>query len=273
MELSYIYKAIPDVIEDLKRDYIFGDSIIRNDIFNILEKHCVVVYYPLQDEKNCGFHTQRFVKDGLEDFVYINTAKTVSEQVFTAAHELGHVWSVVDKLKEKLSIEDTISADEEEQIINRFAAELLMPTEPFINSFHKHFREFYTDLDHFNLEALVKIIVLQMNDYMVPYEAVRRRLVETEVISAKSGKLLKDYEDSIVTLVNVFSRDLNTMLDRVTEKKTIPGFRDLLEQVEEKHLLDDYTIAKIKKDFEIHEITVSDELLNLIIEDRINGEK
>lgn len=273
MELSYIYKAIPAVIEDLKRDYIFGDSIIRNDIFNILEKHCVVVYYPLQDEKNCGFHTQRFVKDGLEDFVYINTAKTVSEQVFTAAHELGHVWSVVDKLKEKLSIEDTISADEEEQIINRFAAELLMPTESFINSFHKHFREFYTDLEHFNLEALVKIIVLQMNDYMVPYEAVRRRLVETEVISEKSGKLLKDYEDSIVTLVNIFSHDLNTMLDRVTEKKTIPGFRDLLEQVEGNHLLDDYTIAKIKKDFEIREITVSDELLNLIIEDRMNGEE
>ena len=27
----------------------------------------------------------------LEDFVYINTAKPIIEQVFTAAHELGHI--------------------------------------------------------------------------------------------------------------------------------------------------------------------------------------
>lgn len=34
------------------------------------------------------------VNGKLEHFVFINTDKVVQEQVWTAAHELGHVWQV-----------------------------------------------------------------------------------------------------------------------------------------------------------------------------------
>ena len=92
MNWEKIVEQIPTVIEKIRIDYILNNMIIKDDIFGILEKHCTVVYYPIKNEINCGFHTKRYVKDKLEDFVYINTAKTVAEQVFAAAHELGHVW-------------------------------------------------------------------------------------------------------------------------------------------------------------------------------------
>lgn len=272
MDWTEVYNKIPKVIEKLKRDYVLENTIIRNDIFNILEKHCTVVYYPLPDEKNCGFHTKRFVKDRLEDFVYINTAKTLPEQVFAAAHELGHVLGVVDKIKEKISIDDRVSQDEEEQIINRFAAELLMPTFQFEKTFYIHLEELCSDFSSFSLETLIKIIVMQMNDYMVPYEAIRRRLVETNIITKENGQLLKKNEKSILVLVSIFSKDLNTMLDNTTGKKTIPGLRNLLENIEKNNLLDIYTIKKIKNDFDIKDVTVSEDVLNIIIGDKRDGE-
>ena len=81
MNWEKIMEQNPIAIEKVRRDYVLNNMVIRDDIFGILEKHC-----------NCGFHTKRFVKDRLGDFVYINTAKPVAEQVFAAAHELGHVW-------------------------------------------------------------------------------------------------------------------------------------------------------------------------------------
>ena len=90
MDWEKIVEQIPTVIEKVRTDYVLNNMIIKDDIFGILENHCTVVYYPIENEINCGFHTKRFVKDKLEDFVYINTAKTVAEQVFAAAHELGH---------------------------------------------------------------------------------------------------------------------------------------------------------------------------------------
>ena len=92
MNWEKIMEQNPIAIEKVRRDYVLNNMVIRDDIFGILEKHCTVVYYPIENEINCGFHTKRFVKDRLGDFVYINTAKPVAEQVFAAVHELGHVW-------------------------------------------------------------------------------------------------------------------------------------------------------------------------------------
>ena len=60
--------------------------------------------------------------------MYINTARTVAEQVFAAAHELGHVWGVAAQVWEQAGEQGEVESKNEERIINRFAAELLMPT-------------------------------------------------------------------------------------------------------------------------------------------------
>lgn len=272
MEFEACIRIIPEVIDDLQKEYVFNNKIIRDDIFGILEKHCIVVYYPLENERNCGFHTKRFVKDERRDFVYINTAKPLAEQVFTAAHELGHVWGVIDKIKGKISCECSFSIDEEEDLINRFAAELLMPNQLFRDSFFAHWKEVCVEEQKIKLDDLIRIVVMQMNDFMVPYESVRRRMIETEIISPKIGEVLVRNKESILILVNAYSKDLNTVLDNKTGKKTIPGLRNLIEQIECEAKMDEYTLLKIKKDFGIIDLKSTDKVIEIGIGENNNGE-
>ena len=270
MDWEKIVEQIPTVIEKVRTDYVLNNMIIKDDIFGILEKHCTVVYYPIENEINCGFHTKRFVKDKLEDFVYINTAKTVAEQVFAAAHELGHVWGVATQVWELAGEQGTLESKTEERIINRFAAELLMPTKEFRKTFLAHMEKLGLDTNKLRLVDLIRIMVLQMNDYMVPYESVRRRVVETKIITQELGEALLKNEEAILPLVNAFSKDQNTMLDRVTAKKTIPGLRNLLETAEKSGELI-YTINKIKRDFEIDDISGTEDIVEISIEGAQHG--
>ena len=256
MDWEKIVGLIPEVIEKVRADYVLSNMIIRDDIFGILEKYCTVVYYPIDDKKNCGFHTQRFLKDRLVDFVYINTAKTISEQVFTAAHELGHVWKVAEQVWEKSGEQGKLDTEVEERIINRFAAELLMPTQEFRETFNAHVKGLDADNDanKIGFIDMIRVIALQMNDYMVPYEAVRKRMVETNIITPNVGELMRQHENELIPIIAVFAKEQNTMLDRITEKKTIPGLRKLVESAEKSGEVSKYTIAKIKKDFCLDDI-------------------
>ena len=271
MDWEKIVEQIPTVIEKVRTDYVLNNMIIKDDIFGILEKHCTVVYYPIENEINCGFHTKRFVKDKLEDFVYINTAKTVAEQVFAAAHELGHVWGVATQVWELAGEQGTLESKTEERIINRFAAELLMPTKEFRKTFLAHMEKLGLDTNKLRLVDLIRIMVLQMNDYMVPYESVRRRVVETKIITQELGETLLKNKETILPLVNAFSKDQNTMLDRVTAKKTIPGLRNLLETAEKSGELSIYTINKIKRDFDIDDISGTEDIVEISIEGAQHG--
>ena len=98
MEWKKIENVIREIVSHIKKECIIQNTAIRDDIFSILEDKCTVMYYPLQNEKNRGFHIKRIVKNQLEDFVYINTAKPIVEQIFTAAHELGHIFEVSKKV-------------------------------------------------------------------------------------------------------------------------------------------------------------------------------
>ena len=272
MDWEKIVELIPAVIEKVRTDYVLNNMIIKDDIFGILEKHCTVVYYPIEDEKNRGFHTKRFMRDKLEDFVYINTAKTIADQVFAAAHELGHVWGVATQIWEQAGEKGKLESKIEEKIINRFAAELLMPTKEFRKTFQAHMEKLDLEPNKLRLADLIRVMVFQMNDYMVPYESVRRRMVETKIISHEIGKLLLKNEKVILPLVDAFSKDQNTMLDRVTAKKTIPGLRKLLEMAEKSDELSVYTISKIKKDFDIDDISATDDIVEISIDGDNYGE-
>lgn len=272
MNWDKIVELIPSVIEKVRTDYVLNNIIIKDDIFGILEKHCTVVYYPIEKEKNCGFHTKRFVKDKLEDFVYINTAKPIADQVFAAAHELGHVWGVATQVWEQAGEPEILESKIEERIVNRFAAELLMPTKEFRITFHAHMEKLALDSNKLRLVDLIRVMVLQMNDYMVPYESVRRRVIETNIISPEVGDVLLKSEKAILPLVDAFSKDQNTMLDRVTAKKTIPGLRNLIEMAEKSGELSQYTISKIKKDFDIDDISETNNNVEISIDGGNYGE-
>ncbi len=268
MNWEDICQQIPQTVKEAREEYILKNNIIKDDIFRILEKHCIVVYYPFEEEeKSRGFHIKRFLKGELTDFVYINTAKPVAEQIFGAAHELGHVWKVANKIWERLGYDENLSDDTEEKIVNRFAAELLMPEDIFRESFFAHLKELDFDTKRIRLEEIIRVMVMQMSDYMVPYEAVRRRLIETSIVTEEIGIILDAEKKYIKEIVGIFSKELNATFSSPTNKKTIPGLRDYIFEAEKKGTASEYIISKTKKDFSLEEVTPTDELLSISGED------
>ena len=249
MNWNEIERAIQEIIADIREKCIIQNTAIKDDIFGILENNCTVIYYPMENEKNRGFHIKRIVKKKLEDFVYINTAKPIEEQIFTAAHEFGHIFEVAEKVWKKLEYDGKPTEDEEEELTNRFAAELLMPSDAFRKLFFSHMEEVGLKSGRVKLEDLVRVIVMQMTDFMVPYEAVRKRLVETKLMQPQAAVLLITKE--ILQLVTILSKDQNSYLENRTGIKTISGIRTLIEKAESDANVDDYLIKKIKKDLEM----------------------
>ena len=204
----------------------------------------------------------------MDDLIYPFVEEFVTDELVLIEEN----WELDEYERRRLKKDDDeihykmISKNElEERIINRFAAELLMPTNEFKKSYYAYIEKLSLAVNKFKVIDLLRIVVFLMNDYMVPYESVRRRLIETDIIHSETGKLLLDNETTILPIINALSKDQNTMLDRVTAKKTIPGLRNLLEKAEETGKLSLYTLAKIKKDFDIDEINEVDAIMEVTI--------
>lgn len=260
MDWAKIDLIIKDIITDIKDKCIIKNDAIRDNIFSILEDKCVVIYYPLENEKNRGFHIKKIVNNKLEDFVYINTAKPMAEQIFAAAHELGHIFEVSNKVWEKLGYSDPLKEEDEENITNRFAAELLMPSDVFREFFVVCLNKLEKKDGKVKLNDFISIMVMQMNAFMVPYEAVRRRLVEIGLIRKSTADFLVVKEDKILEKVDLLTKYQNSNLEKGTGRKTISGIGELIEEAESKENLDDFLIKKIKRDLEIKDIAEADEM-------------
>ncbi|MCM1123304.1 MAG: ImmA/IrrE family metallo-endopeptidase [Eubacterium sp.] len=219
----------------------------------------------MEDEKNRGFHIKKIVKNELEDFVYINTAKPIAEQIFAAAHEFGHIWEVAEKVWEYVGYDGKPTIDEEEEITNRFAAELLMPAQAFRDTFLAHMAEMGIKPGKVMLDDLIHVIVLQMSDFMVPYESVRKRLVETHLMKPEAAEFLLCKEKEILKLVSIFTKDQNTYLGQGTCVKTISGIRALIEDAEKGESVDEYLLKKIKKEFDIIDKPIEEEKIEIHI--------
>lgn len=131
MKKSYI-DAIKKASEAIISKYSFSDEPVRDNIFKILRDKGVVIFYPMEEEEDLdGFHVDRTVNGEKTAFVYINTAKYFDKCIFCAAHELGHICEI-EKIIES-DIGETVPGDQVDDIMNRFAAELLMPEKMFIS--------------------------------------------------------------------------------------------------------------------------------------------
>ena len=237
---------------------------LKEDVFRLLEKNCIVVYYPLDNEETCGFHIKRYLDGERKDFVYINTSKPLSDQVFTAAHELGHVWGVDRKVKEQLRLKKCEEYPECELLVNRFAAELIMPREHFIKCFLTHSNELKIKGLSVRIEDLTHIIALLMIDFMVPYVAVRKRLVEVSIIGASEGEKLAKLDDSLISMAEEYIKGQNTVADNPTQKKAIPGLRGIVEKLEAYSECNEYLVSKIKSDFALNDIVDHDESISIL---------
>lgn len=233
----------------------FVNPILREDIFALLGRECIVIYYPLPDEENDGFHIQMPVEDKKQHFVYINTEKPMPKQVYAAAHELGHIWT-----DNGSAIGYSASSQEQEDaLMNRFAAELLMPYKEFQLLAHKKLVEFQSEPGKISEDNFFRVVAYLMDEYFVPFQAVVRRMGEVDLLKNKIC------ENIIVNLYKNNPRGEQLLNDCINEggfpkllekskKRSMTGFTDLLNRAEEEGIFGKEKIAYLRDKLNIPKV-------------------
>lgn len=273
-------KALQDIIQkkrdELKTVNLYINEIPREDIFNILDHYCTVVYFPLPEgESNDGFHVSIPVDyDGCceEHFVFLNTAKFREKQVFTAAHELGHILveeeSFWDDTLERVLPRKTETKKRKENVdavMNRFAAELLMPVEIFRSSAGNLFRRFVSDDGMIPVTDAFRIITSLMDEFFVPAQAVICRFYETGLLKKEicqelltgpqDVKIPMPYPEFFDNMVEMCVQEGGyTNLLESSYKRGIKGFPEVLNEMEQRGLFPEQTIAQLRELLELPKI-------------------
>jgi len=142
--------------------------------------------YPLGENADLGF----MVKKDNDIVIFTNTCSRLSREIFTLAHEIGHV--ILHLEDEKPFIDDNVtingrSTDEKEQEANYFAACLLMPANDVNRFIDLEIRDFHEK----GLSAMD--IVRIMSEFNVSFDMALNRLESLNVIN-QSRKLCLDNE-------------------------------------------------------------------------------
>jgi len=267
---------------DKKIAPFYVNKLLRDDVMSILENNSIVVYYPLdEDEENNGFLVRGLTLCGeseARDFVFINTAKDTEKQAFAAAHELGHIWGL-DKFFKENGIE--LDYDADELVMNRFAAELMIPKDQFQEHLNTLLKKTGTEVSGkgslVEQSVFFHIVAELMNEFFVPDKAIILRLLELSCIQPSTAEFLiedlKKTEASIVREhIEKSIQDAGySKLLRPTNKKWINDLPALLAKAEEKGALTESKIKVMKERFNITQATPDAGLHNIELSVLRNG--
>lgn len=230
--------AIQEIVKQKRNEEHIVNQVIRDDVFALLEKHCIVLYYPLEDDKIEGCHIIKPLGEGEEQFVFINTTKAVQEQTWTAAHELGHVWKVDRYVKDKLNRPDLDSED----VVNRFAAELLLPESIFRIEIRQRLKEYRYEGPVMSTETMVRLVTYLMNYFCTPYKAVIRRFIELGYIEESSEEaFLQGFQKQEPLYQRLRSENQYTRLETVNRACSMETIEQDIKRLEEMAIYPDTT--------------------------------
>lgn len=255
---------IQEKMKNENLETIFPNRLLREDVLDLLERFCIVIYYPLSGEENNGFHVNDMPLGGENrEFVFINTAQTMEKQVFTAAHELGHIWRVDDFAVKRGLIDNT--PDKREKIINRFAATLLIPEDDFRRIFKETYSKYENENGKITIINLIHIIVVLMNHFFVPEKAIICRLVELKYLQPNIADLLigeaSDLKEIIDNTVKLIIKNSGYVkFQKPSNKKWIKGLPELLERAENQNLVSRQKIDQMRELFGLSEASVPSEM-------------
>lgn len=267
--VKYIQEFIKKKFDEDNLTESFPNPLLREDVLALLDQYCTVVFFPLDDEKNNGFHIKIPDRHGQErHFVYINTAQTIEKQAFTAAHELGHIWKVDQFIAEKCGL----PLDEElgERIINRFAAELLIPEKLFYQAYTREYRRWETADHRITVRDMLRVVVVLMDQFFAPLKSIIYRCWELKYIDEQTRDLLLGRTHLLVK--NVIDSAIQETIrgngyvqfETPTYKKSIDGLAELLNQAEAQGCVSADKIEHLRSLFQLNP-PVADEQMNELL--------
>lgn len=251
-----IIEEIKNIVEIVRERNEIVNPVIRDDVFMLLQAcQCTVLYYPLdgEQEDGCdGFHLEKPVNGEMKQFVFINTENTRERQAFSAAHELGHIWNVDKLIKEKFPNKE-IDHQMSEDIINRFAAELLMPEEHFQKQINAYLAKIDYNGKSVKLTELIDMTVYLMNYFFVPYKAVIIRFEELNRLKEEYESEILAYKDSKI-VESIIQTKQYTRLNVISRHKSLDNLQELLLQAHDEELISDKRFNNICDLFEFKSI-------------------
>ncbi len=269
---KYFDEIIIDVVDECRKENDIVNVVIRDDVFKILESHCKVIYYPLENEDINGFHVTRTVCGESCHFVFINTWNTLERQVFTAAHELGHIWNAYSKIKVKfpeideyvrITVDEITQEPPEEFVSNQFAAQLLLPKEQFISAVNEALEKLDYNGKTISKMNMLRLIASLMDTFLVDYKAVTKRLCEIGRLKPEVYTIVKNYEyesDFEETFDSILKQGGHKRLNKRTENnRNISHLTDVIRQAEKQGCVLSSTIENLKTEFEITTTEPSDQ--------------
>ena len=254
---------VSSIISEKANEYIVKNKLsvpIGTQIFSELERVSILLLYPLFDENANGICVTRTVNNKKVKFIFINTNNYITKQVYTAAHEIGHIIDIDKEIKKTLEFDD-----DPELIINRFASELLMPKKIFIDEFLKIKKEIIGNKMKVDINDMNSIIFELMLYFMVPYRAICYRMGEVSILSSNNVILLERYErqqkDDIEKKLR--SEKKYEKLVNTNREKKFAKIDELLKNAEDNNLTFKTKIDRMKEIFnednkEINDITIQE---------------
>jgi len=243
--------VVPAINKFISQKKLNENPLLRDGVFSLLEQYCTVLYYPQENEENDGCHIKRLVNDKVVNFVFINTHKSIEKQVFTAAHELGHILDLDIYLKDNCP---DYSSDMEEIAMNKLAALLLMPENIFTKELQEHFKNYSTEEGKITLDNLIKLSLFLMDLFFVPFKAVIIRLFELGYLSKKDAEEII-YDTTTLNKINDYIKLLGyKRLGIRSQKKSIKDFAEILERAETLEVFPETKLKSIREKMDLPDI-------------------
>lgn len=244
-----IVEAIQEFIKNKRDEKQIINTVIREDVFSVLERECHVLYYSMDDTID-GCHISKPLKGRMEQFVFINTKKVVQEQVWTAAHELGHVWNV----DQHIQTDSPDSVEEREQIVGRFAAEFLMPEEVFRKEVRAKLKELSFSGKGLSSEMMIQLVTYLMNFFCTPYKSVVRRFVELKYVQkCDETEYLKRFENNFALYEKLIQENQYTRLEDQKDVYAIGNLQRDIELLEKQGVLRKRYVQRVRELFKINQ--------------------
>lgn len=235
-------QIIKEYIKQKKAEEHIVNEVVRDDVFSVLQRVCTVLYYALDDSVD-GCHIEKPLLGEIRQFVFINTNKVIQEQVWTAGHELGHVWKIDDVVYQVYPA----CKEQAETIVGRFTAEFLMPEAIFRNEISNKLKEYEYIGPNMQPEMVVDLITYLMNFFCVPAKSIILRFIELGYVDdSDREKYLKCFENNRALYEQKISENQYTRLEKKEKVYTIGNIRRDIQKIEFEQLMKPKYLQRVK---------------------------